>query len=141
LKANPFFKHNIRTELAWGNLPLYRGIYAHFSQSLGNLIKNAIDAMYASEQKVLSVRTGVQNNAIFIRIADTGHGIPKERMLKIFNPFFTTKPLTASDERPTGTGLGLSSAKEMISSYGGEIFAESQVGRGSIFTVSLPIMQ
>ncbi len=140
LKANPFFKHNIRTELVWGNLPLYRGIYAHFSQSLGNLIKNAIDAMYSSEQKVLSVRTGVQNNAIFIRIADTGHGIPKERMPKIFNPFFTTKPLTASDDRPTGTGVGLSSAKEMISSYGGEIFAESQVGKGSVFTVRLPIM-
>lgn len=139
LKADTFFKHKIRTELLLSPLPLYRGIYVHFSQSFGNLIKNAIDAMYASENKFLSVTTSVQEDSIQIKISDTGHGIPKERMSKIFNPFFTTKPLTASDARPTGTGLGLYSAKEMISSYGGEILLESQIGKGSSFTVRLPI--
>lgn len=140
LKSNPFFKHKIRTELILSPLPAYRGIYAHFSQSFGNLIKNAADAMYASEQKFLSIHTSVKDSAITIGISDTGHGISKERMTKIFNPFFTTKPLTASDDRPTGTGLGLSSAKEMIEAYGGEISVESQLGRGSTFTVILPIM-
>ncbi len=140
LKSNPFFKHKIRTELILSPLPAYRGIYAHFSQSFGNLIKNAADAMYSSEQKFLSITTSVKDGVILIKISDTGHGISKERMGKIFNPFFTTKPLTASDERPTGTGLGLASAKEMIEAYGGEISVESQLGKGSIFTVILPIM-
>jgi signal transduction histidine kinase len=140
LKSNTFFKHKIRTEMILSSLPAYRGIYAHFSQSFGNLIKNAADAMYSSEQKFLSITTSVKDGIILIRISDTGHGISKERMAKIFNPFFTTKPLTASDERPTGTGLGLASAKEMIEAYGGEISVESQLGKGSVFTVILPIM-
>ena len=60
-------------------------------------------------------------------------------MEKIFNPFFTTKPLTAKDDRPTGTGLGLASAKEMIESYGGVIRVESEVGKGTTLTIRLPI--
>lgn len=139
LKANPFFKHKIRTEMKLKPLPTYRGIYAHFSQSLGNLIKNAVDAMYEKESGTLSISSSVENEAIIIKISDTGHGISPKKMGKIFNPFFTTKPLTAKDDRPTGTGLGLASSKEMVESYGGEIVAESQDDKGTTFTVRLPI--
>ncbi|QTA91872.1 Two component system response receiver/histidine kinase [Desulfonema magnum] len=139
LRSNPFFKHEIQTKLNIKPLPPYRCVYAHFSQGLGNLIKNAADAMYKSNIKLLSITTLAEDKAILIKISDTGHGIPEERKEKIFNPFFTTKPLTASDDRPTGTGLGLASSKEMIESYGGKILVESQVGKGTTFTVRLPI--
>ncbi|MDM8549219.1 hybrid sensor histidine kinase/response regulator [Desulfobacterales bacterium HSG2] len=139
LKASPFFKHRIRTEMRLRPLPTYHGIYAHFSQSIGNLIKNAVDAMHEKEKGVLSVSSSIEGGTIVIKISDTGRGISKEKMGKIFNPFFTTKPLTAKDDRPTGTGLGLASSKEMIESYGGEILAESEVDKGTTFTVRLPI--
>ncbi len=139
LKANPFFKHKIRTEIRLAPLPAYTGIYAHFSQSIGNLIQNAVDALHESKEGVLSISTFIEDEAIIIKVSDTGHGISKEKMGKIFNPFFTTKPLTASDDRPTGTGLGLASSKEMIESYGGDIQVESEVGKGTTFIVRLPL--
>jgi len=137
-KANPFFKHQIQIQINLSDLPAYGGIYHHFSQSFGNLIKNAVDAMYKSKTRILSVSTAVLNEYIIIKISDTGHGIPPAKMDKIFNPFFTTKPLSASDERPTGTGLGLASAKEMIGSYGGDILVESEIGKGTTLTIKLP---
>lgn len=137
-KANPFFKHQIQIQINLSDLPAYGGIYHHFSQSFGNLIKNAVDSMYKSKTRILSVSTAVLNEYIIIKISDTGHGIPPAKMDKIFNPFFTTKPLSASDERPTGTGLGLASAKEMIGSYGGDILVESEIGKGTTLTIKLP---
>lgn len=137
-KANPFFKHKINIQMDLNDLPAYGGIYHHFSQSFGNFIKNAVDAMYKSSTRILSVSTFVANEYIIIKISDTGHGIAPSKMDKIFNPFFTTKPLSASDDRPTGTGLGLASAKEMIGSYGGDILVQSEVDKGTTLTVKLP---
>jgi len=139
LRANSFFKHKVTTEMKLGAIPPYRGIYHHFSQSIGNLISNAVDAMYKSEQKVLTIETSVREGFICADITDTGHGISEKKMEKIFNPFYTTKPLTAGDDRPTGTGLGLASAKEMIESYDGKILVRSAEDAGSTFTVMLPV--
>ncbi|MEE4357139.1 MAG: response regulator [Desulfococcaceae bacterium] len=139
LRSNTFFKHKVKTELILSPIPGYRGIYHHFSQSLGNLIKNAVDAMYKSPQRILHIETSLEKEYIRIEIRDTGHGISDKKMDKIFNPFFTTKPLTAKDERPTGTGLGLASAKEMIESYDGRILVESEEGKGTSFIILLPL--
>jgi len=139
LRANSFFKHRVTTEMKLGAIPPYRGIYHHFSQSIGNLISNAVDAMYKSEHKVLTIETSVREGFICVDISDTGHGISEKKMEKIFNPFYTTKPLTAGDDRPTGTGLGLASAKEMIESYDGKILVKSVEDAGSTFTVMLPV--
>jgi two-component system, NtrC family, sensor kinase len=70
---------------------------------------------------------------VAIRISDTGCGIPEENLSKIRDPFFTTK------EVGTGTGLGLSIVDEIIRSHFGELQVESVVGKGSVFTVILPI--
>lgn len=139
LRAAPFFKENIQVRWELGAIPSYRGLYHHFSQSLGNLIKNAADAMFGHKKPLITIKTAIEPTRIAIAIADTGPGIPDSQIHKIFDPFFTTKPLTASDERPTGTGLGLASAREMIASYGGDIQVETQIGRGSTFTVRLPL--
>ncbi len=141
LKANPFFKSNIRTMTELKPLPLYLGVYSHFSQSIGNLIKNAVEAMHEKKEGVLLVTSEVKDGKILLKICDTGLGIQVEAMNKIFNPFFTTKPLTSIDDRPTGTGLGLASCKEMIESYGGKLMVDSKIGKGTVFTVRLPIKE
>jgi len=139
MKANNFFKHQIRTKVDLQPIPLYKGISAHFSQSLGNLIKNAVDAMYKTDKKTLSVQTRAGEQNIQITISDTGCGMDPETIQKIFDPFFTTKPLSAPNNEPTGTGIGLASTQEMIESYGGKIEVASQPGVGSSFKVTLPL--
>ncbi len=139
LKSNLFFKHKIRTDMDLNPLPPLHGVYHHFSQSIGNIIHNALDAMHNQNQGVLSISTGVEGDAVVIRIMDNGDGIPPELIDKIYDPFFTTKPLTSEDNRPAGTGLGLASGREMIASYGGKIEVKSEVGKGTTFTVTFPL--
>jgi C4-dicarboxylate-specific signal transduction histidine kinase len=138
-KANRFFKHEVETRLDLAPLPAYPGISIHFSQCMGNLIKNAIEAMYDEPPRVLSIQTAQTDKAVLIRVGDTGHGISEDRMEKIFDAFFTTKPLTADDDRPTGTGLGLAYTREMIESYGGVIQVAPAADRGTVFTIRLPL--
>jgi len=139
LKSKGVFNGKISLEMKCGDLPLISGVYSHFNQCFGNLISNALDAMYENDEGVLTIESAFDNENIIIKISDTGHGIPKEKMALIFNPFFTSKPPTAVDGRPTGTGLGLPSCREMIESYGGEIQVYSKVGKGSAFAVRLPV--
>jgi two-component system NtrC family sensor kinase len=68
-----------------------------------------------------------------IGIADTGHGIPPEHLERIFDPFYTTK------EVGKGTGLGLSVSQGIVARHGGSIRVQSRVGKGSTFTIWLPL--
>jgi len=97
--------------------------------------------MHDSEEKKLTVRTGLEDGFIRIVISDTGCGIPKEHTPKLFSPFFTTKPMSGEQrgDEPTGTGLGLSSAYQLLSKYRAKIEAESEVGVGTTFTVKIPV--
>jgi two-component system sporulation sensor kinase A len=95
----------------------------------GNLIKNAIDAMPAGGKLAI---TGRESNAnVEIAFADTGTGMTKEIMEKIWTPFFTTKA--------KGMGLGLPICKRIIEAHGGNISVESTVGKGTTFTVTISI--
>jgi signal transduction histidine kinase len=141
LSANPFFKNQVQKNLNLEDLPPYHGIYAHFSQSIGNLIRNAVEAMYDAPTRILNIQTESRKGFLSITIQDTGHGISSEEKENIFNPFFTTKPLSAEDDRPTGTGLGLASARDMIESYGGVVLVDSEPGIQTTFTVLLPLSQ
>jgi two-component system NtrC family sensor kinase len=102
-----------------------------------NILRNAIDAMPAGGR--LSVAMGVLEQGaerLFeVRISDTGAGIPPENLPKIFDPFFTTK------EVGKGTGLGLSVSYGIVRAHGGVIEVQSEVGKGSTFTVVLPIRE
>ena len=99
-------------------------------QAFTNVILNAIDAMKDGGE--LGVRARNNGNRIVIEISDTGCGIPKEIMSDIYNPFFTTKQVGE------GVGLGLSLTYSILERYNGTIEAESEDGKGSTFTLTLP---
>jgi len=102
-------------------------------QVVMNIALNAAEAM--NGQGILSVSSGVSQGGDFVevRVSDTGMGIPQENLSKIFDPFFTTK------DPQRGTGLGLSVSYGIIQKHHGDIIVESEVGKGTTFTVRLPV--
>lgn len=141
LNANPQFKHKTEKELQLDErLPALPLVYSDIAQVVENLINNALDAMWQSENRHLGVRTRQDSTHIYIDISDTGSGIPAEKLDAIFDPFFTTKPPKGEEKEgePTGTGLGLHTCLELLKPFRGEIRVESEVGKGSTFTVVLP---
>jgi signal transduction histidine kinase len=99
-----------------------------------NLLTNAAQAIDDHGEILISTKC-YGDSHVSVRIADTGCGIPEEHLDRIRDPFFTTK------EVGSGTGLGLSIVDKIIRAHGGELFVESEVGKGSAFTVVLPIRQ
>ena len=111
-------------------------IFANANQLQQVLMNLSINAQHAMEKSgggkliVSALKAGPE--AVEIRVADTGHGIPKEIMQKIFEPFFTTKPAGK------GTGLGLSVTYGIIRDHKGSITVDSEVGKGTTFHIKLP---
>ena len=114
-------------------LPRITTDQAQLQQVFLNIIDNAIDAIGKSGS--IDIRTG-QKDAnpaeISIEVSDSGPGIPKDVLAKIFDPFFTTKSVNE------GTGLGLSISYSIVQKLGGKIGVESEVGKGTKFTICLP---
>jgi two-component system NtrC family sensor kinase len=136
LNGDPRFKHSIEKVYNFQEEPLYiEGIYSDFSQSLSNLIKNAIDAMENCKKPVLTITTRSDEEYIYIDIHDTGVGIPPENIPHLFEPFFSTKPL--SGDTLTGTGLGLHSCYQLLTPYGAQFEVNSWPG-DTTFTVKIP---
>ena len=106
-------------------------------QMLLNLIINARQAMPRGGRLRVEVRENVQAGMVELLVADSGTGIPPERLRLIFEPFYTTKE--PDDHGHGGTGLGLSVCRQIIEQHQGRIRVESLVGKGSTFTVKLPI--
>ena len=102
-----------------------------FKQVLINLVQNAIVAMPDGGELFFSAR--ITGDKYLISVADTGIGMNSETASRIFEPYFTTKV--------TGTGLGLTMVYKVIKEFGGDIEVESYEGKGTIFTISLPIPQ
>lgn len=105
---------------------------SQMKQVILNICKNGIDAMTGQLNAKLVVETGFieDSNAAFISIKDNGAGISEENLKKMGTPFFTTKT--------TGTGLGLSVCYKIIREHGGRINVESELGKGTTFTIILP---
>jgi PAS domain S-box-containing protein len=143
-KTNLFYKHHIEKKIMLADkLPKIKGIYSDFSQSFTNIIQNAIDAMFDTTKRELTVETKSDSSYIYINIGDSGCGIDPDIKNKVFEPFFTTKPLRPaylrSGNSPFGTGLGLSSTYQLLHSYGVEILFESEKGKGTVFTLKIPL--
>jgi two-component system, NtrC family, sensor kinase len=99
-----------------------------------NLLMNAKQAIGKKGQIAIHTQYDPEAGKIFIQVRDTGCGIDHESLPRIFDPFFTTKPTGE------GTGLGLSVSYGIVKDHGGEIFVESDPGKGSIFTIVLPVI-
>jgi signal transduction histidine kinase len=132
--AKNVVKHKATVRKFYGEVPEIQCSPSQINQVFLNIITNAAQAIESQGEIVISTRLHDANH-VAIRISDTGCGIPEENLSKIRDPFFTTK------EVGTGTGLGLSIVDEIIRSHHGELLVESQVGKGSAFTVVLPIKQ
>lgn len=115
------------------NLPEVYADPAQIGQVVLNLALNAIHAVTPPGRIQVSTRLYEKN--VEIVLSDTGAGIPEENIHKIFDPFFTTKDATK------GTGLGLAVSYGIIKKHGGDIEVASTVGKGTIFTVRLPIYE
>jgi signal transduction histidine kinase len=110
---------------------------AQIEQILLNLIINARQAMPHGGRLRLEVRANRRMHMVEIKIADSGIGIQPERLRMIFEPFYTTKE--PDEHGHGGTGLGLSVCRQIIEQHQGRIRVESVVGKGSTFTVKLPL--
>lgn len=114
-----------------GNLPEVEGDPTQLQQVFLNIILNSVQAMPKGGR--LEILTSVEDGFIKTSFEDTGTGISRENIDKVFDPFFTTKMVGE------GTGLGLSICLGIVERHGGKIDVQSQPGKGSIFTVELPI--
>jgi signal transduction histidine kinase len=115
------------------SMPLTMADEKQVSQVFLNLVNNAFQAMEETGGK-LTIRSLCEGERISFIVSDTGCGIPQENLSKIFDPFFSTKG-------SGGTGLGLSVSYGLISAHGGDIYVESEAGKGTTFRVELAVLK
>jgi two-component system, NtrC family, sensor kinase len=127
------YKDRIAIHCDFGNVPKIQGYIGKLNQVFMNLLSNAFHAV--KEKGDVWIRTRFKDGMVEVEIEDNGVGIPKEHLHRIFEPFFTTKPIGQ------GTGLGLSISYGIVEQHRGKIQVSSIPGKGSIFTVWLPIFQ
>ncbi len=121
-------KIEIKTELE-GYLPSVEIDQRYIRQSLLNIVENAFSAMPGGG--TLRISTKLDGDFEIIRIEDNGTGIDDESLSKIFEPYFTTKA--------SGTGLGLTVVYKVVKEHHGDIFVTSEMGKGTVFTIKLPV--
>ena len=113
-----------------------RGFGGEIQQVISNLISNSMDAVPGRgriEFRLSQVNDSIEGcGRVRFTIADTGSGIPPDRLSKIFEPFFTTKEMH-------GTGLGLWVTKQIVEKYKATIRVRSKLGRGTVFSIAFPL--
>ncbi len=125
-------KYKCTIEKEYGDIPPVYCLISQLNQVFMNLLVNAGHAI--EKQGKITIRTYLKDaEHVAIEIEDTGKGIPPEHLNRVFEPFFTTKPVGK------GTGLGLSLSYSIVERHQGELAVRSEAGKGSCFTVTLPI--
>jgi two-component system NtrC family sensor kinase len=120
------------------DLPEVSVIGNQIQQVLMNLLINARQAMSEGGQLVIKLKKNVAAGTVDLSVRDYGPGIPQDKLRRIFEPFYSTK--SGPDETGKGgTGVGLSTCKNIIEAHGGKIRVESSVGKGTCFTLMLPM--
>lgn len=124
-------KARIIKQLA-GTLPVFKGGPSQINQIILNLITNAAQAIRHDRGEIV-LTSWADDDAVHLSVTDNGSGIAHEQLSRVFDPFFTTKP------QGEGTGLGLSISFQIAQAHGGALSVRSELGRGSTFTLSLPV--
>jgi signal transduction histidine kinase len=130
-------KHRVVVEKKYVGHPHAPVVPAQIEQVLLNLIINARQAMPRGGRLILETIANPRTDMAEIRVTDSGVGIPPDRLRLIFEPFYTTKE--PDENGHGGTGLGLSVCRQIIDQHQGRIRVESLVGKGSTFTIKLPM--
>jgi signal transduction histidine kinase len=130
-------KHRIHVEKKFHGRPRACVVPAQIEQVLLNLLINARQAMPRGGHLRIEVRDNAHSGMVELKVSDTGVGIPPERLRLIFEPFYTTKEPDANGHG--GTGLGLSVCRQIVEQHQGRIRVESLSGKGSTFTIKLPV--
>jgi polar amino acid transport system substrate-binding protein len=135
LLSNMIKKSTNRFSIKYGkNIPSLKGNFQRLEQIMINLIQNACQALPDTQKGIfISVQFIKEKSTVVIKVRDEGTGIPPETLLHIRDPFFTTKHDSG------GVGLGLSISSKIVEEHGGTIHFESQVGAGTIATITLPV--
>ena len=134
LLCNNALKYNVTVEKSYfSDLPELKGDRQKIEQVFVNLFSNAADAMAGLQNGTLIIRTDRPENKITITVSDNGTGLSEKALQKIWDPFFTTKPVGK------GTGLGLSISHGIIEGHGGTISVANRQEGGAEFIITLPI--
>lgn len=116
-------------------LPVFEGDPQQLTWVLTNLVSNAL--RYTPEHGHVTIKAMREDHVLKISVADSGRGIPIEALETIFEKFVQVKE--ATDSTPGSVGLGLAIAREVVEAHGGKIWVESEVGKGSIFSFTIPL--
>ncbi|HPO54998.1 MAG TPA: [Fe-Fe] hydrogenase large subunit C-terminal domain-containing protein [Ignavibacteriaceae bacterium] len=133
IEMDPRFSGINTVFIDYTNDILVEGDKDQLEQVFINLIGNASESMEETERKELKLEISQNHEYIITQISDTGAGIPRENYSKVFTPFFTTKKMGR------GTGLGLAITYGIVKMHKGEIGFNSELGRGTTFTVKIPV--
>ncbi len=139
-KADKFFNLALQS-IDYSNHSLWiKVIPAELSQVIGNLVRNALDALHEVSKPRIYIESGWSMDRVWVAIRDNGPGIPENHLEHIFDPFFTTKPPASEqkDNEPVGTGLGLYYCKKTVELYNGTIKVDTSAEKGTVFTIELP---
>ncbi len=132
-------KYRIEVEIeVEENLPEIPVIGNQIQQVFLNLLINARQAMADGGRLIIRIKQNLEFNTIDLSVRDFGTGIPQATLRKIFDPYFSTKD-GPDESGKGGTGLGLAACKNIIDAHGGKIRVESSVGKGTCFTLMLPM--
>ncbi|MDZ4818367.1 MAG: ATP-binding protein [Planctomycetota bacterium] len=131
-------KHRIKIERVIEPAPQALANGNQLQQVLMNLLINARQAMPTGGTIILKLLNDPANQMVDLVVRDTGSGMEPETLRKIFDPFFTTKSGPDSTGKG-GTGLGLSACRDIIEAHHGRIRVESAIGKGTMFTIKLPV--
>jgi len=124
-------KYKVNVVREYTPLPLVHCVASQINQVVMNLLTNAEQSI--AERGTITVRTGLQDDKVWFEVQDTGSGIAPDKLARIFEPFYTSKPVGQ------GTGLGLSISFGIVQRHGGSITVQSTPGVGSVFRVTLPM--
>lgn len=131
-------KYRISVERQIGSVPQVQANGNQIQQVLLNLLINARQAMPSGGRVLIKLEHDQEGGTVDLTVRDTGSGIPADKLPRIFDRFYTTKK-GPDESGKGGTGLGLATCKSIIEAHRGRIRVESTVGKGTAFTIRLPI--